>query len=287
MRVQITTCENVTTIFACLGIIRPEAMPIEKVFIATPTAGGIVTAAYAGTLIAVTLVLKERNLKYRYTNFDGSDLVAARNYLANSFLQDTSCSHILFVDSDMAVAPETLSVMVDSHRDFIGTIYPERKLDLEKYGSYLLKGYGHKAALASSMQFNVLHFSQTVNIENGLCRVKGLGFGFVLIARSVFEKLIAQQSIGKASSSLLRKAGLTGTAYDFFSEIVLDNNEHLSEDYSFCERVNRGSICDIWALIGRPVGHVGQFTFGAPYIEKLMARRAPPEKVSVPKVVKQ
>ena len=94
-------------------------MTIEKVFIATPTAGGIVTTAYAGTLIAISLVLKERNVKYRYCNFDGSDVVAARNYLANSFLQDTSCSHILFVDSDMSVAPETLSVMVDSHRQLL------------------------------------------------------------------------------------------------------------------------------------------------------------------------
>ena len=261
-------------------------MKLEKVFIATPTVSGIVTTAYAGTLVAVTIGLRARNATYRYTNFDGSDIVMARNYLANTFLQDAACSHILFVDSDMAVPQETLAVMFDSGKDFIGTVYPERRLDLEKYGSYLMKGQTHRAALALSLIFNVRHSSEDVKIDKGLCRVNGLGFGCVLIARSVFEKIIAKRGADRLVSKKLRLSGLQGDMYDFFGEIALKNGDHLSEDYSFCERVNRTAACDIWAYVGGSVGHVGQFTYGGSYLESLEAQirnTAPVEPVKIAK----
>jgi hypothetical protein len=250
----------------------PPSMPLKKVFIASPTVSGIVTTAYAGTLVAVTMTLQKRNVGYRYTNFDGSDVVMARNYLSNAFLQDASASHILFVDSDMAVPQETLSVLFDSDKDFIGTVYPERQLDLEKFASYLGKGQTHRAALALSLIFNVRHFAGEVRVVNGLCRVSGIGFGCVLIAKSVFEKIIAKDGVEPLVSGKLRRSGLKGAVYDFFGEIIMESGDHLSEDYSFCERVNRTEACDIWAYVAGSVGHVGQFTYGGSYLDSLDAR---------------
>lgn len=260
-------------------------MTLKKVFIASPTVGGIVTTAYAGTLLSITMVLNKRGVSYRYVNFDGSDIVMARNYLANAFLQDAAASHILFVDSDMAVPQETLSVLFDCGKEFIGVVYPERKLDLERYGSFLMKGQTHRAALALSLIFNVRHFSNQVTVENGLCRVSGLGFGCVLIARSVFENIVAKKGADKMVSTKLRLAGLKGDMHDFFGEIALKNGDSLSEDYSFCERVNRTSACDIWAYVGGAVGHVGQFTYGASYLESLDAQLRAAEKPE--KIAKQ
>jgi hypothetical protein len=246
-------------------------MNFEKVFIATPTAGGIVAAAFANTLVGITLALGNRNIKYSYCTIDSSDIVTARNYLANSFIRDETSSHILFIDSDMAVPQETLATMISSEKDFIGTVYPQRNIDLQKYGSFLLKGYSHEAALASALHYNVRHFRKDITVENGLCRVRGMGFGFVLIARTVFEKLINQNVVLKLRSSILKKVNLDGETYDFFAELPLESGERLSEDYSFCERVNRAQAAEIWAVIGKPVGHVGKYTYGVPYIEKLRA----------------
>ena len=264
-----------------------EGMNLQKVFIATPTAGGIVTVAYASTLIATTIALRKRNVGYRYTNFDGSDIVVARNYLANTFLQDKACSHILFVDSDMAVSQELIGKLLDSQKEFIGTIYPERKIDLEAFGSYLLKGYSHKGALASSMRYNIKHFAKDVVIENGMCRVRACGFGCVLIAKPVFEKLIQFQRVGKFVSSLMQRAGYAGEAYDFFGEIAQENGDCLSEDYSFCERVHQLAANEIWAVIGDPVGHVGQFTYGAPYVDKIAAPHEARSRAPTLKIAKQ
>jgi hypothetical protein len=261
-----------------------DVMQLKRVYIASPTVSGIVTTAYAGTLVAITMALQKRNVTYRYTNFDGSDIVMARNYLANAFLQDEAASHILFVDSDMAVPQETLSVLFDSDKEFIGTVYPERRLDLEKFASYLGKGQTHRAALALSLIFNVRHFANEIQVINGLCRVSGLGFGCVLIARSVFEKIVAKNGADTLTSGKLRTSGLKGAMYDFFAEIGMENGDHLSEDYSFCERVNRTSACDIWAFVGGAVGHVGQFTYGGSYLDSLEAHsRASEPSIKVAK----
>jgi len=263
-----------------------QTMTMKKVFIATPTVSGIVTTAYASTLVSITMELRNRNVSYGYLNFDGSDIVMARNYLANAFLQDVAASHILFVDSDMAVPRETLSVLFDSGKEFVGTVYPERKLDLEKYGYYLMKGHPHRAALALSLAYNIRHIANEVTVENGFCRVRGLGFGCVLIAKSVFEKIIARKVADILVSPKLRSAGLKGDAYDFFAEIALENGDCLSEDYSFCDLVGRASACEIWAYVGGMVGHVGQFIYGAPYLEQLDARARTAKKVETKIVVK-
>jgi hypothetical protein len=72
-------------------------------------------------------------------------------------------------------------------------------------------------------------------------------------------------------SHKLREIGLGGDAFDFFSEIARPDGDHLSEDYSFCERVNRLPEGEIWGVVGGAVGHVGHFEFKAPYSEKLKA----------------
>ena len=255
-------------------------MKVEKVFIATPTAGGVVATAFTSTLVAITITLKKQGINYCYCTIDSSDIVTARNYLANSFIRDKSCSHILFVDSDMAVPQETLSAMLASGKDFVGTIYPERQLSLERYGTFLKKGYEHEEALASALKYNVRHLSKDVEIVGNLCKVRGLGFGFVLIARSIFDNLIAQNGVLSMESSVLKKFNLTGNVFDFFSELPVVSGERLSEDYSFCERVIRSKAGEIWAVVAEKVGHVGKFTYGSPYIVRLKVEQAEPRKAT-------
>ena len=59
-----------------------------------------------------------------------------------------------------------------------------------------------------------------------------------------------------------------------FSEgdsIKLDNGDWLSEDYAFCNRVRALGDVPLLAYVGAGVGHVGHFTYGGPYVERLKA----------------
>jgi hypothetical protein len=68
----------------------------------------------------------------------------------------------------------------------------------------------------------------------------------------------------------LQKSGLEGPFYDFFGDIVLEDGDSLSEDYSFCRRWLTMPGNEIWAVVDEPIGHVGDIIYSAPYINRLL-----------------
>jgi hypothetical protein len=244
-----------------------------KVFIATPTMGGIVRTEYASTLMTVVKMLSNLKAQWRYLNFDGADVVMARNFLANYFLQDPSCTHLLFIDNDMGVSGEVIQRFLTDDRPVLGAIYPKRTINLQKLYDEASSGRSQDQAIALAQDFNVLFDSNKVTVENGYCQVKGIGFGFVMIQRWVFEALIEQKIVAPLISGTLRKAGLEGNVYDFFSQVQVPNGDWLSEDYAFCDRAAKLENVKIWGWAGSGVSHVGSFVYKASYLDQLRARQ--------------
>ena len=244
-----------------------------KVFIATPTMGGIVRTEYASTLMTVVKTLSSLQAQWRYLNFDGADVVMARNFLANYFLQDPSCTHILFIDNDMGISGEVIRRFLTDSRPMLGAIYPKRAINLQTLYDEASTGRSQAQAIALAQDFNVLLESNKITVENGYCKVKGIGFGFVIIQRWVFEALIEQKIVQPLISGTLKKAGLAGDSYDFFSQIQVPNGDWLSEDYAFCDRAAKLETVDIWGWAGTGISHVGSFVYKASYLDQLKARQ--------------
>jgi hypothetical protein len=72
----------------------------------------------------------------------------------------------------------------------------------------------------------------------------------------------------------LQKRGFEGPFYNFFDEIVLEDDDILSEDYSFCKRWLSMPGNEIWALVEESIGHVGDMVYGAPYLNRLLQGKA-------------
>ncbi|HEY9887776.1 MAG TPA: hypothetical protein V6D02_05200 [Candidatus Obscuribacterales bacterium] len=246
-----------------------------KVFVATPTAGGLVKIEYTSTLMTVVKALTTLQAQWRYLNFDGADVVMARNFLTNVFLQDETCTHLLFIDSDMGVSYETVNRFLTADLPFLGAIYPKRSLNLATFYDGAQGGRSLEQSLALAQDFNVLLDPGQLDIKNGLCKVKALGFGFVLIQRWVFEALITQKIVQPLISGTLKTVGLTGDLYDFFSLIQLPQGDWLSEDYAFCDRAATLDGVDIWGWAGAGVSHIGSFAYGASYLDHLRAKNPP------------
>ena len=68
-----------------------------KVIIASPAAGGTVTTGYAGSLMSAAAALHGVGATFVHEIVDGPDIVANRNYLANTFLRNDELSHIPIV----------------------------------------------------------------------------------------------------------------------------------------------------------------------------------------------
>ncbi|MEM7544269.1 MAG: hypothetical protein AAF367_01935 [Pseudomonadota bacterium] len=241
------------------------------VLIATPTTSGTVMAAYAQTLIAATQAISEKGGSYRLLTVDGADVVVARNALAHQVLAEAECTHILFIDSDMAVDSVALRHLLSLDAPFAGTAYTERHMDLQRLTNAMAEEPDMARARALASNFALRMEPGKKKVSNQMVELDAVGFGCVLIRRTVFEALIEQKIVSPFTSTTLRMAGLKGDIWDFFGQIEQTGGDRLSEDYSFCHRVRQLGTVPVIAYVGPGVGHVGPFMYGAPYIERLKA----------------
>jgi hypothetical protein len=76
---------------------------MTHVLIATPTAGGVVKALYATTLVKTIVTVKEAGWGVDFLAVDGSYISKARNYFAHFLLRQPHFTHLVMIDSDMSV----------------------------------------------------------------------------------------------------------------------------------------------------------------------------------------
>lgn len=242
-----------------------QPRPRNYVLVATPTAGNLVTAGYASTLVALGRAARDKGWDFDNLSFDGADIVMARNYLANHVLRNERLSHVLFLDSDMRVKQPVLERFLVSGKSMLGAVYPRRQIDLSRYASALKAGHPDLEAQALAMDFNVQIKTKSLSITDGICEVDGVGFGCVLIERALLARMAKSGVAAEVPSGLLRSHGLGETHYDFFSTLPLEGGGYLSEDYSFCARVRQMEGGKVWAYTGAGIAHLGGYAYDAPF----------------------
>lgn len=240
------------------------------VVIATPTTHGLVASAFVSSVIVAGQVISEMGGTHTYYSVDGADVVMARNMIANYFLRDERATHLLCLDSDMNIDRQVFRQMFTCGHPFIGTGYPERRINLEGYGDARVAGFDHEVAQSKAMNFNIRLKPGRYTISDNICVAERFGFGCVLINRTVLTALIERGIASIYNNKKARnQAGGETTLYDFFSEIPLPDGDRLSEDYAFCARVRELGDVDPMAYIGSGVQHIGQFSYTGAFIDAL------------------
>ena len=238
-----------------------------KVFIATPTVHGMVTTAYAHSLIAIARALAAVPAICKLTTVDGSEIVTARTALTAAFLNDDTFTHILFLDSDMSVDAAVIRQMVELDVPIVGAAYPKRQLDLTVFASAMAERPDVARARAKASTFAVKIAPGPVEVKRSVVQAEGFGFGCVLIARTVFLGLIERGICKPVASPKLRQMGVAAQAYDFFAPLPGADDDQLSEDLAFCRRVAALGDVPLLAYVGPGVGHVGQFTYSGAFMD--------------------
>ncbi|MEM9232405.1 MAG: hypothetical protein AAGB10_22680, partial [Pseudomonadota bacterium] len=77
----------------------------RHILLGTPTAGNVVRTSYVSTVVAFTKIAQERGWTYDVVTMNSADVVLARNFLANQALRAGAATDLLFIDSDMEIAP--------------------------------------------------------------------------------------------------------------------------------------------------------------------------------------
>lgn len=161
----------------------------------------------------------------------------ARNRLVKLFL-NTDCTHLLFVDSDISFSPQNIDALLARDCPIVAGLYAKKELGEPQWVVNQLPG-------------------TTEPDETGLIEVMFAGTGFMLIARTVFEKFI-QELRDEIEYDDDSSHGL-GVMWNFF-HCGVRKRRFLTEDWWFC---------DVWKDFGGQIfadtrvqlGHTGTINY--------------------------
>lgn len=200
-----------------------------KTLIATPCFGGQLTDGYFTSAIRTIRALP--NCEIDFYTLGGESLISrARNHCAQYAL-DKGYDKLLFIDADISWEPAHVEMLLSSKHPLVGGTYPLKTFPatpnfnpLEEH-EHMFTAVGAKRTLG---QF--LDYAHKYADENGEVEVRHIPTGFMLIDRSVLEKLQDRVPCYTLLHAATKKREFN---YDFFPVRVV-NGEYESEDWAFC-----------------------------------------------------
>ncbi len=234
------------------------------VAVLTPCFGGMVTAAYANSLLLLQAACLQAGVKLEF-NMSGGDgmITRARAELVAWFL-DTPCTHLIFIDADIGFTPEQFFRLLAFDRDFVCAAYPIKRVDYDKVARAVQAG---KTPLEQASQTYVIAWKDAAKVEAslGFARVRYAGGGFTMVRREVIERMCAAHP--ELRYHVTHARGLTpeqkalSQRFALFDPIIdHESGEYLSEDFAFSKRwTDLGG--DIWVDLNSRLDHYGPSTF--------------------------
>jgi hypothetical protein len=239
-------------------------MDNARIMIASPTPGTVKTA-YMKSVISTMLDLGNRGITCEFVTEEGSSPELQRNLLATRFLE-TQCTHLFFVDSDMMFEADLCARMLAAGKPFIGAVCSTRNLDRSRIERALARGasFNDASLFGVNWLFYMRDGETQIAVDNGILEVDAVGFGIVLIHRSVFETMARDKAVEPQAKTNEQVGGF----YNFFASFI--PGQYISEDISFCKRW-RSHGGHVWAFADASIYHTGDFGYGGSYFAFLEA----------------
>ena len=237
---------------------------VQSILVATPMYGGMCTGHYTIALMNSINTLKGLQVETLLASLMNESLIPrARNELVRLFLNETQCSHIMFIDADMYFNDQAIATLYKADKDVACGIYPKKELDWDKVSLAASKGKADLPNYSSSFVLNLPHDVKKVEPDlDGMVEVRHGGTGFMLIKREVFEKLAPHVPEYRASTKQNEKGEFVRPLVkQFFDTSIDETGCLLSEDYHFCAlwRKHGGKV---FANTKLKFNHIGTHIFG-------------------------
>jgi hypothetical protein len=198
-----------------------------KAMIATPAYSGNVAIPYAISFSQTVMLLAQHNIQVEpCITSSGSLLVAERNRIVQRFW-DSDCTHLLCIDADLGWSVQAVIEMLKTEKEFIAGVYPARGNVREFLFRPVKNSNG---SIVQDKKFN------------HLLKMNYVPAGFMLIARSVIEKMRNKHPDLYYSPKDPRNNPEEG--YCFFNTEIYEG-EFWGEDYTFCRKAREAGV-EIW-----------------------------------------
>ena len=221
------------------------------------------------SVIKLQLLLIKEKIELMIDTTENESLVhRARNVSVGRFMQKTDCDYLMFIDADIHFDPHAVVRLVKSGHELSVACYPKKVVMWDQAAQAIKNGDDRDMAmLSSSLVVNIGATRRT--IEDGFVEILDGPTGFMLISRSVFEKLEEKfPELWCKNDHQNRDFDEYHAAFDCM--IDPESKRYLSEDYAFCRRWQQigGKI---FADVNTTLGHVGNLPFSGCMDERLKA----------------
>lgn len=243
-----------------------EWRPKKKVLLATPSNRGLNTQYVASMLNTMgDQRMMTDQVQIQPYLWPGESLISrARNDILRHFYYETDCTHLFFIDDDIAWDPVCFFDILAAEKDVIGGIYPLKNLRWDKLVGHTITSETEAKMLTMEVVVNGINPEDERN-EGPLMVCHDLGTGFLCISRGAIAKMAESHPndwyMSNARNSERKKTlNFFGLTYD--GGLGSEDSTLLSEDYAFCRKWQEaGGICYVHTGIPLLV-HVGQHNYG-------------------------
>lgn len=235
-----------------------------NIFFATPCYGGMVTDQYFLSMFRLSQVLMQHGVKFRITTLRNESLVTrARNILTAMFLEDKSCTHLMFIDADIEFEPDSVIRMLAMDKDIIAGAYPKKTINWNSVKAAAQANVDNLSTYGADYAINlkVDLATRKVRTHMGAVEVLDASTGFFIVKREVIEKMIETHPDLHYRNDSSIDTKFNPYCYALWdTEIDPSDRRYLSEDYAFCRRWQRMGG-EIWVDPNTKLNHVGSYTF--------------------------
>jgi len=252
-----------------------EDLRKKRLFLAVPMYGGMCTGQFTSSFGALVAKCKEFGIHlHHYFMFNESLIQRARNYCVDEFLR-TDCTHMMFIDADIGFTPDDVMIMLnmmndDTEYDILCGPYPKKCISWEKIKVAVDKGVADENPNALENYVGDFVINLDPKVSDGVVRldapfqVAEAGTGFMMIARSVFERYRLATPELSYKPDHIRSEHFTGDreVHAYFDCVIdPETKRYLSEDYFFCWNARKADM-KVWMCPFIQLSHTGTYTFG-------------------------
>jgi hypothetical protein len=192
-----------------------------------------------------------------------SSLVTQGRQLCVSGFMESSCTHMLFIDSDISFNYKMIERMINFDKEICLVPYPIKGVDHDKVKARVLAGETLSPHLLGNQYTMSVPDPANVKVVDGFIEVERGPAGCMLIKKEVIHKLIKEYPEFTINQHTLIDGKLVtrNHMYNFFDTYWnKDDKTYTGEDFYFCKLCKHAGI-KMYALVDEYISHHGEYSY--------------------------
>jgi len=255
--------------------------PAIKLFVATPVHSDV-SIHYFKASLEFQKECFIRKIPVMFQVMKSSLVTQGRQLCVSGFL-GTDCTHILFIDSDIAYNYKMFERMANYDKDICMVPYPIKTIDFQKIKTKIKNGSELDPMVLGNQYTLSVENQRNVKVENGFIEVERGPAGCMLIKRQVFDVLIKEYPEFTIKQHTLIDGNLVEREhmYNFFDTYWDPKAKtYTGEDFYFCKLAKHAGI-KMYALIDEYISHYGEFGYTGRLMDEFTATSDKPHVAEI------